>query len=160
MCHKSWPSINLVPMGQELIWEKKLKRYKGDWNGKQAISDMLHIICIQWYIVLFSSYFWYIKIYCCLPKFEGGRKYVDYGFHFIMAQNHYSNLKTCKYFVHQILVPYFVDVVEELSMSKSQIMILLIDYWSIHTNTKKFRLCMKDTHRFVSYLCRLTTHED
>jgi hypothetical protein len=71
-----------------------------------------------------------------LPKFEGGRKYLDYEFHFIMAQNHSSNLKTCEYFVHHILVPYFVDVVEELSMSKSQIMIWLIDYWSIHKYKK------------------------
>ena len=78
-----------------------------------------------------------------LPTTIDAKLCLDYGFHFTMTDNHWSNLKTYKEFVQRILVPYYKDVVIRMDLSKDQKMIWIIDCWSVH-KFEAFLLCMKE----------------
>ena len=66
-----------------------------------------------------------------LPTTLDAKLCMDYGFYFTMIGNHWCNLKTCREFVQNILVPYYKDVVVKMDLSKDQKMIWIIDCWSI-----------------------------
>ena len=62
-----------------------------------------------------------------LPTIVDAKLCLDNEFHFTMTDNHWSNLKTYKEFVQNILVPYYRDVIVRMDFSKDQKMIWIID---------------------------------
>ena len=143
--------IHLVPMAHERTWERK-----GSKDIKVVgLEDKRHVtVCVSSTsdgVLLPMQVIFMDKTKHSLPTTFDAKLCLDHGFHFTMTCNHWSNLKTCKEFVQNILIPYYMDVVVRMDLSKDQKMIWIIDCWFVH-KSKAFLLWMKEQFPLICIL--------